>query len=150
MRNFVLAFAALALITSSILIGAGPPAYAATTCSGTGCDGIPAANTTCVNDAYIVESYTYQVGGINVGNLQLKYSPSCQTTWARVVSYVGESGSAVAVSHNYHATCNITGGGTGCNTGMTYVANLQSYAKATVYSSNGTGYTWQTMTYLFE
>jgi hypothetical protein len=83
-------------------------------------------------------------------DIQLKYSPTCQTTWARVVSYVGESGSAVAVSHNYHATCTISGGQTGCNTGMTYVANIESYAKATVYSANGTGYTWQTMTYLFE
>lgn len=47
MRNFVFAFATLALITSSVLISAGQQAYAATTCSGTGCGGMLAANTSC-------------------------------------------------------------------------------------------------------
>jgi hypothetical protein len=150
MRKSVLVPAALALITSSVLIGATPRADAATTCSGTGCNGQLAGNTTCVNGAYIVDSENYYVGGTLAGNLQLKYSPSCRTTWGRVWTYLGNRGSATIQSTSREeANCNIfVDGQAGCNTGMVYDANVTSFASALIYSANGLdSYTWHTISY---
>jgi hypothetical protein len=147
MRKSVLASAALALITSAVLADLGPRAEAAATCSGTGCDGIPAASTTCVNGAYVVYSDDYYTGGSLAGNLQLKYSPSCRTTWGRVVSYIGDRGGALVVGHWGDFGCDIPGGATGCNTGMSYDAGEASYASATIYDSRDAPYTWRTASY---
>jgi hypothetical protein len=146
-RKSVLASAALALITSSVLIGAGPQADASTTCSGLKCDGVPAANTPCVNDAVIIDSEDHYVNGTLVGNLQLKYSPSCRTIWGRVVSYIGDRGDALAINSKGEAGCDIIGGGTGCNSGMMYDAGVQGYAQATLITGVDTQYTWHTISY---
>jgi hypothetical protein len=149
MRKAVLASAALALITSSILISVAPRADAATTCTGTGCNGQLAGNTTCANDAYIVDSENYYVGSTLAGNLQLKYSPSCRTTWGRVWTYIGNRGMATIQNSKYASNCYIlTDGPAGCNTGMVYDAGLSAYAGALIYSANGlTSYKWYTISY---
>jgi Protein of unknown function (DUF2690) len=150
MRKSVLAPAALALIASSVLISPASRADAATTCSGTGCNGVPAGDTTCVNGAYVVDSENYYVGGTLAGNLQLKYSPSCRTTWGRVWTYIGNRGNATIQSTSKEkSSCNIlVDGSAGCNTGMVYDANVTSYASALIYSADGlTSYTWHTISY---
>jgi hypothetical protein len=153
MRKFVFAFATLALITSSVLIGAGTPANAAITCSGTGCDGILAASTQCVKDAQILESDNHYVGSTLVGNLQIKWSPSCDTAWARMVDYIGHNGGALIQSSLTGGdTCDIVTGTTGCNTGMQYVGSGTAFGRATVYSNSSANpavYTWQTNTWGF-
>lgn len=153
MRKSMLAGAAFALLTSSILIGAAPRADAATTCSGTHCNGQYASNTTCVNGAYVVDdSQYYDTYGTLVGDLQLKYSPSCRTTWGRVISYLGFGGDAIIMNTPNPAqryTCYIGGGaGTGCNTPMLYDANTTSHAYAEVYGPDGSIYAaWITPSY---
>jgi hypothetical protein len=153
MRKSVLASVAFALITSSILIGSAPGADAATTCSGTHCNGLAAASTTCVNGAFVVDdSQFYDVYGNLVGDLQLKYSPSCRTTWGRVISYLGFGGQGIIMNTPNPAqryNCYITGGaGTGCNTPMLYDANTTSHAYAEVYGPDGSIYAaWITPSY---
>jgi hypothetical protein len=132
MRKSVLASAAFALIASSILIGTAPRADAATTCTGTGCNGQLAGNTTCVNGSYVVDDSQFYVSGDLVADLQLKYSPSCRTTWGRLVSYLGGYGEAIIMNTPNPAiryTCTFDeGSGTGCNTPMLYDANTTSHA----------------------
>jgi len=139
----------LALMTSSVLISAAPRADAATTCTGTGCNGLLAGNTTCANDAIIVDNEDYYVGGQLAGNLQLKYSPSCRTVWGRLWTYIGNRGYATAKSPTVETSCNIlVDGQAGCNTGMVYDAKVTSYATGHIYSADGlTTYTWKTISY---
>jgi len=60
-----------------------------------------------------------------IGNVQLKYSPSCRATWARVIQNLGSFGYQAAwaevISTGSVPTQSCTGSGTagtGCNTDM--------------------------------
>jgi len=141
MRNSMLASAAFALIASSALVITAPRADAATTCSGTGCNGQLAGNTTCVNGAYVVDDSQFYVSGSLVADLQLKYSPSCRTTWGRLVSYLGGAGEAIIMNTPNPAmrySCSFQeAAGTGCNTPMLYDANTTSHAYGQVDYADG-------------
>ena len=142
MRKSVLASAVFTLVASSILIGTGPQADAATSCSGTGCNGQLAGNTTCVNGAYIVDdSQFYGSSGDLLADLQLKYSPTCRTTWARLISYLGGYGKAIIMNTPNPAiryTCSFgEGDGSGCNTPMLYDANTTSHGYMEVDYADG-------------
>src|SRR5438876_9566962 len=52
-------------------------------CSGRGCDGQDPITTGCDYDAYTVTSQ--DINGL--GLVELRYSPTCGTNWARVTSY---------------------------------------------------------------
>ncbi|MGW5775256.1 DUF2690 domain-containing protein [Streptomyces sp. NPDC003863] len=56
--------------------------------AGSGYDFQNPANTSCASDAYTAKSTGLyaQNGGPRVGTVQLRYSPSCRTVWARVYS----------------------------------------------------------------
>lgn len=58
------------------------------TCSGNGCNGLDPEQTGCA-----VGAYTVKVSGGTVsfqtGSVELRYSPTCKTNWARVFSTVG-------------------------------------------------------------
>jgi hypothetical protein len=71
-----------------ILAAATLPARAAG-CSGMSCDGQDPVQTGCVNGAYTVASdYIYE-SGVVIGRVDLRYSPTCKTNWARTISYIG-------------------------------------------------------------
>ncbi|HEY3881272.1 MAG TPA: DUF2690 domain-containing protein [Trebonia sp.] len=120
MRKLVVSAAILA-ISSSVLIGIGPQAHAAQSCIAGGCNGLLAANTTCVNDAEIIYSNNIYNGSTVVGNIQLRYSPSCRAAWGRVISNLAY-GSLAYVGNNAGESSQDCAGawkaGTGCNTTM--------------------------------
>ncbi|WP_329275936.1 DUF2690 domain-containing protein [Streptomyces sp. NBC_00691] len=79
---------ALALAASGLFLSAGP-ASAATSCSGPDCTGKDPAATVCQNDARTVAT--------NSLGVELRYSPTCRSAWAR---YSGTTGMTVWVSSN--------------------------------------------------
>jgi hypothetical protein len=86
--------------------------------------------------AEIIYSENIMSGSQVVGNVQLKYSPVCRGTWARVVSYLSFGSDARIQSNNIpslYATC--VGSdvpGTGCNTAPINDAGMTSFAEGTV------------------
>ncbi|KAB8139952.1 DUF2690 domain-containing protein [Chloroflexia bacterium SDU3-3] len=70
-------------------------------CSGYGCDGKYAYSVGCTVSYRVVNmSYIYDGAGNNIGYVQLWWSDTCQTNWARVVrttSYTGYSLYASAI-----------------------------------------------------
>lgn len=145
MRKAAISALVLAVVTQFVVFGAAPQALAVTSCSESGCDGLLAANTTCANDAEVI----YEVNVYNpddvvqiVGNIELKYSPSCRTVWGRAISNLGYGGDAAVENTqntNNFESCQITGAaGTGCNTPMLNDAGVTSRAAADIYTANGT------------
>jgi hypothetical protein len=144
MRKAVISAIALAGVTPLFLVGTALRANAATSCLGSGCNGQIAANTTCVNDAFVAESANITKNGTVVGIIELEYSPSCRATWARGISNLGHGG-LVEVNSNSSSTpdenCPITGAaGTGCNTKMINDDTITSYAIGNIYDSSGNSY----------
>jgi hypothetical protein len=58
------------------------------TCSGNGCNGLDPEQTGCAADAYTVKVSGGTVS-FRTGYVELRYSPTCGTNWARVISTVG-------------------------------------------------------------
>lgn len=144
------AFAAavpLALLSNTSSAHAAP---ALSSCYASQCTGHPAASYTCVNDAEAVEQANIvnpNAGNKVIGYVQLKYSPSCRTTWARMImddaTYGG--GAHVVSSDDIHVGvygCSATGAaGTGCNTDMIDdLAPLTSTAAGWVYGNSAHAY----------
>jgi hypothetical protein len=128
LRRAWIAAIAFAVAVPLLLLGRAPLAHAATSCYASGCNGTPAASTTCVNDAYVAEQVNIldpNDGTTVIGNVQLKYSPSCRATWARVIqniaSFSYDAAWAKVISTGSAPTQSCTGSGaagTGCNTDM--------------------------------
>ncbi|RSS55346.1 MULTISPECIES: DUF2690 domain-containing protein [unclassified Streptomyces] len=74
-RKLATVGSALAMAASGLLF-ASSPASAATSCYAETCHGLDPATTICANDAQTVLRD-------RSGNLELRYSPQCRTTWAR-------------------------------------------------------------------
>ena len=99
---------------------------------------VPAA---CTSDAEIMYSLDINDSNGNViGNIQLKYSPSCRVAWGRVVSYLGSTSTKATVSNTAGQSASCTGGGagTGCNTPMINDAIVMSSALGQIFNSSGT------------
>jgi hypothetical protein len=88
------------LSAATVLIlgaAAGLPALSAgaaqaATCSGYGCDNQDPVATGCDAGAYTVTSAPITYQGITYGTVELRWSPACQTNWARTTvnsSYLG-------------------------------------------------------------
>jgi len=137
MRKAVISASAFAVVAPLLLAGTASQANAATSCYATSCTGLAAASTTCVNDAEVIYSDNIVEGGYVVGNIQLKYSPSCRATWARVISefpYGSEAYIQRTNQESVYEYCYSGGAaGTGCNTPMLDDANVTSYALGGVY-----------------
>jgi len=142
------ASAALALAMAPATAEAAPASLE--TCYALTCNGHPASSYTCVTDAEIIYNVDLTVGSTVIGNLQLKWSPSCHASWARLVTehggydpytYVFSSDSKA----NYSQSCPAPGQVvTGCNTDMVDDLNpLTSYAYGQVYygSTGDSAYT---------
>lgn len=89
----------------------------------------------CTN-AEIIYNVNIKSGSQTVGNIQLKYSPVCRGTWARVISNLS-FGSDARIQNssnpNLFATCNGSDiPGTGCNTAPIPDAGTTSFAEGTV------------------
>jgi hypothetical protein len=84
--------AALALGSVTVLPAlSAAPAYAAT-CSGYGCDGQDPLASGCNTGAYTVASAPITYQGVTYGTVELRWSPTCQTNWARTTvgnAYLG-------------------------------------------------------------
>jgi hypothetical protein len=142
-----LASAAIALAMAPATAQAAPASLGS--CYASSCTGHPAASYTCVNDAEIIYSVNLYDGSKVVGNVQLKWSPSCHASWARVVTensgydpsaYVDSSDSSAAYSESCPTYGN-EGTATGCNTYMVDDLNpLTSFAYGQVYY--GSTYTY--------
>ncbi len=87
-RHYVMAALAMAICSAALLVSA--HSAQAATCSGYGCDGKDPAATGCSSGAETVKSKYIEVyvaskeSEERVGRLDLRYSPSCRTNWARV------------------------------------------------------------------
>lgn len=68
------------------------PRIANVTCSGQGCNGTWPDQTHCADDAITVLSANINTTTSTVGKVELRWSPTCQTNWARVTSYIGTIG----------------------------------------------------------
>ena len=132
MRKAAISASAFALVAPLLLVGTASQANAATSCYASSCTGLAAASTTCVNDAEIIYSVNIIVQGYASGNVQLKYSPSCRATWARVIGNKGEIASVTKPSLVEYCTSSGVDG-TGCNTAMINDANMKSEAYGYVY-----------------
>lgn len=135
MRKAALLAIAVGGVTPLLLLGA-PQAKAATSCYAGGCYNKIAAETTCVNDAYVAEKTNMYDGSTAVGYIELEYSPSCRATWARVISDTSYGSQAEVASSSQTEGCD--GGdtpGTGCNTRMINDANVTSVAAGWIYTS---------------
>jgi hypothetical protein len=123
---------ALAMVPTAAQ-AATPGAHPDTSCYASSCTGLAAASTTCVDDAEIIYTTDIYDGSTLVGNIELKYSPSCRTTWARVASKYDYGGWARIQSNNSETLYEYCEGSTGCNTDMIDDANLTSYATGLVF-----------------
>jgi hypothetical protein len=137
MRKAVMIASAFALAAPMFLVGTASQAHAGM-CVGSGCTGHSAASEGCTSDGETIYSVNISDGSENVGNIQLKYSPSCRATWARVVSNL-TFGSFAEVESNSDPTLaeSCMGGdtaGTGCNTAMINDENITSFAFANIFT----------------
>lgn len=90
-RMQLLGMALLMLGMVFTALGSATPARAAS-CSGTGCNGQDPIATGCNSDAYTVTSANIKnLQNQVVGRVDLRWSPTCQTNWARAVSNVGST-----------------------------------------------------------
>jgi hypothetical protein len=133
------------ILAAIVLAAAAPVSFLASpallSCSGASCTGHPAASYTCVNDAEIIYSVNIVNGSTVVGNIQLRYSPSCRATWARVISNLGFTSAAKVISSDaslgFQGCDGLGGAGTGCNTDMIDDAGLTSHALGNVFLTAG-------------
>jgi Protein of unknown function (DUF2690) len=151
MRKAVIPVIAFAVAAPMVLLANIPEAQAATSCYASTCTGKVAANTTCVSDGEVVEQTNISYAGSVIGYVQLKYSPSCRATWARIIQDVASTtaggGAAATVKSTSTSIplegCNDSSGaaGTGCNTPMIDdLSPLTSIAEGTVPNIHGVAY----------
>ena len=77
--HFLRVLTMLALVLGGAIMAA--PAHAVT-CYGDYCSGQDPVSTGCANDAYIATVYNN-----SFFSLQVRYSPTCKTNWARLAMY---------------------------------------------------------------
>ena len=138
-RRIIMAVAGLASATFAIAASPGLAQAA-----------VPASGNACTQDAEIIYSVNVTAGGVPsgkvLGNLQLKYSPSCRVTWARVASNYapGNVYSYITSSAGFGSECppNGIGGYMGCNTPMINDAGLTSYAYGQVWDGTLEGWAY--------
>jgi hypothetical protein len=125
------AVAAAALFAAGLTAVTGGAAYAATY------DGLVPQSTSCWNDRHLVASDYLYAGSYNSGAIiDLYYSRSCRTTWARIqngtIAEPGSDAGGVAQiirnSDGRTYTCHVTDTSGTCWTQMVNDANVTSYA----------------------
>ncbi|MFD8974185.1 MULTISPECIES: DUF2690 domain-containing protein [Streptomyces] len=133
-RKLATVGSALAMAASSLLL-ASSPASAATSCYASSCEGLDPATTICQNDARTVAE-TYFPGGI-----ELRYSPTCRTAWARYNGTLAMNFTVMVErenadgSYSPHYSAYYYGNGAGVWTRMVNDAGIT--ARACGYASGG-------------
>jgi hypothetical protein len=92
-KNTMVAIQRFALVVVISMLGfavvPAATASAAPSCYGASCEGQNPAATNCVNDARTILSREAVTSAGNWGNLELRYSPSCHSNWARFTPWHG-------------------------------------------------------------
>lgn len=127
-----------AFVLAASLVGTAAPAQAATYPY----DGQYASNTSCNKDAVTKASANINSAawGTRVGYIELRYSPSCRTTWARLTSLLtydpyNLGAASAAITRNNDGKkywCSIPANVTApvkCNTPMVNDKNMSSFAQ---------------------
>lgn len=106
-------------------------------------DGQDPISSGCANSAITARSNAIYVGGTQVGTIELRYSTSCRTAWARVRS-TGPYGTAtVTRTSNWDwyrcdsLSWNASMGQYTCYTQMLNDAGVESFARGSASMSNG-------------
>lgn len=118
------------VVVGLLAVGVGlTAAPAASATSGYGYDGLWPDLAGCASSSWTAKQATIYQGNATVGYVQLRYSNSCRTAWARVISYynngVGEVAGVQRYSDNLTYSCNSYNyssslGGYSCYTRMVY------------------------------
>lgn len=85
----VLSLLMVMVISTLGIVASASTASAASSCYGSSCEGLNPAATTCVNDAYTIQSHDAITSAGDWGNLELRYSPSCHSNWVRFTPWYG-------------------------------------------------------------
>lgn len=101
-------------------------------CQGDGCTGQKPELTGCDRDARTIRTGAVvdHVTGRQVGTIELRWSPHCQTNWARVTSGVGVASLAATVTRDDGTAEAITFHGTSTWSPMVFVGDNGRTAKA--------------------
>jgi hypothetical protein len=124
LKKFIVSVIALIFASSTFLVSENK-AHAATY------DGDSPVLSGCANDAYTARSATLASGSI----IELRYSPSCRTVWARITNPVVDDNNNYSFAivtrnsdgHTY--SCLVPTGAKSCYTPMLNDAGVTSYAK---------------------
>jgi hypothetical protein len=140
-KHMVTATAAATVIFSALTLSPAHAATASVTCSGTGCDGKSPETTGCATGAGSYEtaalSGTDPTTGIPIsGLIELRYSPTCRTAWARIQvydTYPTSTEAQIFRSSGGSESCYILSyssslGSYTCYTAMLYDGGVTSYA----------------------
>jgi hypothetical protein len=124
------------IVAVAIAAGIGLSASPASATSGYGYDGQWPDISGCDSSAITAEQATIYQGNATIGYIQLRYSTTCRTAWARIISYynngVGEKAGIERNSdgkfYNCYTATAYSGGGYSCYTQMVYDGGVSSYA----------------------
>jgi hypothetical protein len=95
---FISAALSLSVCGAAGAAATAPTASAAVTCSGEGCSGTSPETTGCANDGETIFSTNLTTSsGQVVGLIQLRYSATCRTAWARIYDFDTTSGWAKVI-----------------------------------------------------
>lgn len=96
--RLICALAALAILVTlgaTALPTHAAPSRPAAGCSGSGCNGQDPIAMGCANDAYTARSQALYRAGEQIGTVEMRWSPSCQTNWARASFIYGATNPTV-------------------------------------------------------
>ncbi len=153
-RRVIAAFSAALILGCGALVASAPAAFAAT-CSGTGCDGKDPYSSGCAGSGasyYVAETAplinaSTGVASNSYGYIQLWWSNTCHTNWARMV--VNVSGATLGLedvvlkSPNsaglYHYPIQFNGSEGTYLTPQIYAAGIPAEAEGSLYKNLGNG-----------
>lgn len=141
----------LAMMAVLAVTGAGGFAVASSA-SAAGYGGVQPENTICFKDRKVVRQAPLLKGRLNLGKIELWYSPRCRTTWARVetvkTAAFGFRGAAEVIRNTdqMNNDCWVHDGAKACTTTMMNDANVTSYARGWIFASYPSDHSTHTQT----
>lgn len=147
---------AVVVLVLGFLCAGTTAASAAPSCSGYGCDGQWPDQTGCAATASTPRGVTIYDGIISIGRIELRYSSSCRTVWARIISWqhggVGEFAQIFRNSDGAQWSCSSyvwssALNGNSCYTRMLYDGGVTSYAYGASPNQSGRLFFGKTQSY---
>jgi hypothetical protein len=136
--------ASLLFGSGAVVLATAAPAEASVSCYGDYCSGRDPQATGCANDAV-----TFAVANLSYGTLQLRWSPTCKTEWARLYVYPTRTLAPGWVTATQPSTGYTVSGG--INAISSWSPQTETVSSPMVYSPVrcvkagavlGTGYSW--------